>query len=86
MGARGPEVVSGHAGVPRQAPLACPQDDLERLVPLVEDLQRRHAVGLVEVQVVHLEAFQGSIQAAQGPFRLGLSRLACQEQAVADRR
>ncbi len=84
MGARGTKIVAGDPDELREAPVACLQDDLERLVALVQDLQRRDAVGLVEVQFVHLESFQAPVQATQGPVPFGLGGLACQEEALAD--
>ena len=84
VGGRGAQVVAGHPDEPREAPVACLQDDLECLVALVQYLERCDPVHLVEVQFVHLESLQAPIQAAQGPVPFGLGGLACQEQALAD--
>ena len=85
MGGGSAEVVTGHADEAGQALVARREDGLGRATPLVEHLQARDAVELVEVEVVDAEQLERRLELGPGAVSRAAMRLAGHEQPIAHR-
>ena len=78
--------MAGDAEEPGEALVAGALERRHRVAPLLEHGQRRHAVELVEVEVVGLEAPQRLLQLRPHTVGVAPGGLGAEEQAVADGR